>query len=167
MSRVASMPTPTPLSSPPSRQPRLTYLQENWVTSLLFLNDHTVGDRRSLDLNRNRRPSSMCNNTRSPPMTTFNIGRLLLPSIMNVIDRTAQGSSPSRTLASSSIGSNDDVFDAAEVSTVGEPVEETVAEDVDEAAHWDYHGDSRCSRIGDCALNWREYRATCDTLIEN
>jgi len=83
---------------------------------------------------------------------------------MNIIDSTAQSSTEGRAFATSGVGSNDDVFDAEEVATVREPVVQTVAEDVDEAAHGDDHGDSGRCGVGNRALNGREDSTTCDAL---
>lgn len=99
-----------------------------------------MADRWSLDLDRNALSPTMRNNTRSPAALRGN--RLFLPSVMDVVDRTTEGTSPSRALATSSVGSNDDIFDAAEVAAVCEPVVQAVAEDVDEADEWDHHGDA-------------------------
>jgi hypothetical protein len=123
-------------------------------------------DRWSLDLDCHRRSSSVRDNACSPATssTSLHIQRLLLPSIVNIIDRTAQSSTEGRAFATSGVGSNDDVFDAEEVATVRQPVVQTVAEDVHEAAHGDDHGDSGRGGVGNRALNGREDGTTCYAL---
>jgi len=79
---------------------------------------------------------------RSSPTTPLDISRLLLSGIVDVIDSAAQSTSPGRTLTASSIGRNNNILDTLEISTMGEPMEEAVSEDIDEADEWDYHGDS-------------------------
>jgi len=74
---------------------------------------------------------------RCSPATVHRL--LLLACVMDVVDGTTECTTERRTLAPSSIRSDDDVLDTHEVAAVCEPVEEAVAEHVDEADEWDDH----------------------------